>query len=120
MKEIGPVVQPLRSEMLENESRDEIPAGSSVERPLTMITPFIHQKQFTLVTGARFESGPTGNVRDGRFCFVNCWTGSQWTVLVSLALLFKTRTEALGYLDQHRGAMEALIKSPEPCAEWGR
>jgi hypothetical protein len=84
-----------------------------------VISPFLHNRQFALVTDARFTPGPGGNVRRGKFSFDKCWTGLGWSELIGLAMLFPNRKEAVAYFEKHRATLESALAGETDLAKDG-
>src|SRR5262245_51758909 len=75
-----------------------------------IISTFLHQGRFAIVTNARFVPGPGNRVKTGNFSFDECWTGKGWGELIDLAMTFATRDEAQGFLNRNRELLRAGLQ----------
>jgi len=74
-----------------------------------VISTFLHQGRFAIVTNARFVPGPGNRVKTGAFAFDQCWTGIAWGELIATAMIFDTRDKAQDYLTQHQERLRTSL-----------
>ena len=80
-----------------------------------VISTFLHQGRFAIVTNARFVPGPGNRVKTGAFAFDQCWTGIGWSELIATAMIFDTRDQAQDYLTHHQERLRTCLPERTSC-----